>query len=204
MGIYLRIYRIALFCIWTDSADLHGWTYLYLYLKRCTCIWFESRLNKIFVFAFIFETKFLYLYLYLIKRIWPQPWWENRMIALGDREKSCRICVPLTVTRSQQNAPLQWRHNGCDGVSNHQPRHCLLDRFFRHRSNKTLKISVTGLCEGNSPVTAELPVQKSSNAENVCIWWRHHAQAWNVCMFLGMYCYCGLWWCPRALLLHYF
>ena len=29
----------------------------------------------------------------------------------------------------------QWRHNGCDGVSNHQP-HCLFNRLFRLRSNK--------------------------------------------------------------------
>ena len=34
--------------------------------------------------------------------------------------------------------------------------------------------SVTGLCEGNSPVTGEFPTQRASNAENVSIWWRHH------------------------------
>ena len=28
---------------------------------------------------------------------------------------------------------LQWRHNGCDGVLNHQPHHCLLNRLFRRR-----------------------------------------------------------------------
>ena len=32
---------------------------------------------------------------------------------------------------------LQWRHNGCDGVSNRQPYDCLLNCLFRHRSNKT-------------------------------------------------------------------
>ena len=30
-------------------------------------------------------------------------------------------------------------------------------------------------CEGNSPVTGEFPAQRASNAENVSIWWRHHA-----------------------------
>ena len=39
---------------------------------------------------------------------------------------------------------------------------------------KTSKLRVTGLCEGNSPVTGELPAQGASNAENVSIWWRHH------------------------------
>ena len=34
--------------------------------------------------------------------------------------------------------------------------------------------------EGNSPVTDEFPAQKASNAENVSIWWRHHA-VWNEC-----------------------
>ena len=33
---------------------------------------------------------------------------------------------------------------------------------------------VTGLCEGNSPVTGEFPAQRASNAENVSIWWCHH------------------------------
>ena len=33
--------------------------------------------------------------------------------------------------------PLLWRHNGWDGVSNHQPHDCLLNRLFRHRSKKT-------------------------------------------------------------------
>ena len=40
---------------------------------------------------------------------------------------------------------------------------------------KTSKLRVTGLCAGNSPVTDEFPAQKASNAENVSIWWRHHA-----------------------------
>ena len=48
--------------------------------------------------------------------------------------------------------PLHWRHNGCDRVSNHQPHDCLLNRLFRHRSKKTLKLRATGLCAGNSPV----------------------------------------------------
>ena len=70
--------------------------------------------------------------------------------------------------------PLMWRHNGRDGVSNHQPHNCLLNRWYRRRSKKTSKLRVTGLCAGNSPVTGEFPAQKASNAENVSIWWRHH------------------------------
>ena len=40
---------------------------------------------------------------------------------------------------------------------------------------KPSKLRVIGLCEGNSPVTGEFPAQRASNAENVSIWWRHHA-----------------------------
>ena len=69
---------------------------------------------------------------------------------------------------------LQWRHNERDGVSNHQPRHCLLSRLFRCRSKKTSKLRVTSLCAGNSPGTGEFPAQMASNAENVSFWWRHH------------------------------
>ena len=69
---------------------------------------------------------------------------------------------------------LQWRHNERDCVSNHQPRDCLLNRLFRRRSKKPWKLRVTGLCAGNSPVTRESPAQRSSNVENVSIWWRHH------------------------------
>ena len=45
-----------------------------------------------------------------------------------------------------------------------------------HRWKKTSKLCVTGLCEGNSPVTGEFPAQMASNAENVSIWWHHHGE----------------------------
>ena len=38
---------------------------------------------------------------------------------------------------------LQWRHNECNSVSNHQPHDCLLNCLFRRRSKKTLKLRVT-------------------------------------------------------------
>ena len=37
--------------------------------------------------------------------------------------------------------------------------------LFRQRSKKTSKLRVTGLCEGNSPVTGEFSSQMASNAE---------------------------------------
>ena len=72
--------------------------------------------------------------------------------------------------------PLQWRHDEHDSVSNHQPRDRLLNRLFGRKSKKTSKLRVTVLCAGNSPGTGEFPAQRASNAENVSIWWRHHAR----------------------------
>ena len=74
-----------------------------------------------------------------------------------------------------KSIPLRWRHNDHAGVSNHQPHGCLLNRLFRRKSKITSKLRVTGLCVGNSPGTGEFPAQMASYAENVSIWWRHHA-----------------------------
>ena len=48
-------------------------------------------------------------------------------------------------------------HNDRDGVSNHQPHSCLLNRLFRRRSKKTSTLRVTGLCAGNSPGPVNSP-----------------------------------------------
>ena len=78
----------------------------------------------------------------------------------------------------------QWRHNERDEVSNHHPHDCLLNRLFKRRSKKTSKLRVTGLCEGNSPVTGEFPAQRASNAENISIWGRHHSTCIRFCCAL--------------------
>ena len=78
------------------------------------------------------------------------------------------------LNKDTDTVALQWRHNERDGISNHPRLDCLLDRLLRPRSKKTSNLRVTGLCEGNSPVTGEFPPQRASNAENVSVWWRHH------------------------------
>ena len=73
-------------------------------------------------------------------------WWEG--------------CVSITLINLFPKfvyIALQWRHNGHDGVSNHQPHYCLLNRLSRRRSKKTPKLRVIGLRAGNSPVTGEFP-----------------------------------------------
>ena len=44
----------------------------------------------------------------------------------------------------------------------------------RRGSKKISDLRVTGLCEGNTPMTGGFPSQRASNAENVSIWWHYH------------------------------
>ena len=80
---------------------------------------------------------------------------------------------------------LQWRHNGRDSLSNHQPYECLLSRLIRHRTKKTSKLRVTGLCAGNSPESGEFPAQRANNAENVSIPRRYHVKETWMCRQCG-------------------
>ena len=86
--------------------------------------------------------------------------------------------VNLFIEASTKWTPysLRWRHNERDGVPDHQPHDCFLNRLFRRWSKETSKFHVTGLCAENSPVTGDFPAQRASNAENVTIWWRHHVK----------------------------
>ena len=58
--------------------------------------------------------------------------------------------------------PLQWRHNGPDGVSNHQRLDCLLNRLFRRKSIKTSLLRLLAFVRGiyrlpvNSPHKGQL------------------------------------------------
>ena len=75
-----------------------------------------------------------------------------------------------TLTSRENIFSLQWRHNGSDSVSNHQPHDCLLNRLFKENIKAPRHRPVCG----NSPGTDEFPAQMASYAENVSIWWRHH------------------------------
>ena len=80
----------------------------------------------------------------------------------------------LVLFRGLTQMYIKWRHNGCDGVSNHWGIGCLFNRLLILSSKKTSRLRVTDLCEGNPPVTRGFPSQRASNAENVSIWWRHY------------------------------
>ena len=103
------------------------------------------------------------------------------VIFIHDKHTFCNFChtrgISVAVVNNAsdviQKITLQWRHNGRDGVSNHQPHDRLLNRLYRRRSKKISNIRVTDLCVGN-------PAQMASDAENVSIWWCHHgATHWH-------------------------
>ena len=72
----------------------------------------------------------------------------------------------ITSKNIKKGKTLQWCHNGCHVIANHQLHHCLLNRLFRCRSKKTPKLCVIGVCK--------FPAQMTRNAKNVSIWWFHH------------------------------
>ena len=80
----------------------------------------------------------------------------------------------LYVITSQRIFTLQKRHNERDGVSNHRRFDCWLSRLFRHRSKKTSRLRVTGLCGGNSPVTGEFPTQSGKCFRLMTSSWFNH------------------------------
>ena len=107
-----------------------------------------------------------------ISHIAPFVFFSNKNIHTSVMQWNImKYCTNALFYSKKRDKSLQWRHNEFHGVSNHQP---LLNRRFRHRSKKTPKLRVTGLCAGNSLITGEFPAQKTSNAENVSIWWCHH------------------------------
>ena len=87
---------------------------------------------------------------------------------------------------------LQWRHSENDGVSNHQHHDSLLNRLFKAQNKKTSKLRVTGLCEGNSPVTGEFPTQRASNAGM----FPFDDAIMLQCSFTGTEAIMRLWHCP--------
>ena len=99
-------------------------------------------------------------------RAWINDWVNNRKA--GDlRHNRAHYDVSVMVVKYVPEW-WQWRHNERDGVSNHQPRDCLLNRLFKAQIQKNIK------APRHWPLWGEFPAQKASNAENVSIWWRHN------------------------------
>ena len=106
---------------------------------------------------------------------------ENNSIGRFVLKVHCNYVVRFEVYRKRHfnpctAHPLQWRHNGRDGVSNHQPHDCSLNRLFRHRWKKNIKAPRHWPLCGEFSDDRWFPAQRSSNVENVSIWRRQHVR----------------------------
>ena len=87
---------------------------------------------------------------------WSNPegyGWNQSLPNQNRNTTKSKPCTSFVGSSDGIQETLQWRHNERDGISNHWPHDCLLNRLFRRISKKTSKLCVTGLCEGNSLVT---------------------------------------------------
>ena len=72
---------------------------------------------------------------------------------------------------------LQWRHDGRDSTSKHQPNDCLLNGSFRRRSKKTWKLHFTDLCPHKWSVTRKIfpfddvIMKNRSMYGHIHLWW---------------------------------
>ena len=147
--VYGETYTHTCVCAYTHTCTFH--TYAYRSTYRAIYIFVNCRLYPYITV----DTISVYIRIYSVEQIVLQD-------------------VSVNTGTSMDNYSLQWRLNGCNNVSNHQPYDCFLNRLFRHRLKKASKLRVTGRCAGNSPEAGEFPAQMASNVENVSIWWRHH------------------------------
>ena len=85
---------------------------------------------------------------WLVAFLAPSPYLNQCWLLVNPIPRNNLSAIFKQITMIFIQKTLHWRHNGHDGISNHQPYDCLLNRLFRHRSKKTSKLRVTGLCEG--------------------------------------------------------
>ena len=134
---------------WANAGDLrcHGADHYFAVMIQEDVLLYVDIFDTIFYFWKLYQINPLKLDTkHLISLWWPYLMDHFTLRSFNETIQwlPCFHCdyVPLR---------LRWRHNRRDGVSNHQPHHCLLNRLIRRRSKKTSKLRVTGLCAGNSP-----------------------------------------------------
>ena len=99
---------------------------------------------------------------YLTNSLAIASWFIFNIVTLNtctNQHRHLVTCLEFHVPRISASISLRWRHNGPNGVSNHQPGDCLLNRLFSRRSKKASKLRVMAF---------------------VSIWWRHHGNYINI------------------------
>ena len=75
--------------------------------------------------------------------------------------------------------PLEWRHYERDGVSNHPPRDCLLNRLFKTHIKETSNLRVLAFVRGIHRWPVNSPHKGSVTRKMFSIWWRHRDSDYN-------------------------
>ena len=85
--------------------------------------------------------------------------------------KSFPHCWSFVITMVSQWAP--WRLKS--------PASWLFAQLFDQvQIKENIRLRVTGLCEGNTPMIGGFPSLRVSNTKNVSISWRHHVCMWSM------------------------
>ena len=116
-----------------------------IWLARLTAVLSANKSNLFGVSAYVWRWRGLCLPTFLLITKHPSRTCAGSLYAPRHRGPGIE---PTT---------LEWRHNERDGVSKYRRLDCLLNLLFMWISKKTSKLRVTGLCEGNPPVTGGFP-----------------------------------------------
>ena len=119
--------------------------------KRCTKMAHSPLLEPFIYQKICFYMFTLFLFTYVISSLWilVTSWWANidwvvDKLRIWDAMnliwRDCNVYITCMEIMPLHPFSLQWRHNGNNGVSNHQPHQCLLNRLFRHRSKNIVKV----------------------------------------------------------------
>ena len=158
--------------LWVDRYPLRRkrWITTDLSQRMCAVIWRFVDMESGHIYSTDLEIELRYVWSGLVHKIYKTI--RDSYVKAHKNYNAWHPCQKGNFQVPNINA-IQWRHNGHDSVSNHKP-HEFTQPFIQTQIKESIKLCVTGLCAGNSPVIGEFPAQMASNTENVSIWWRHH------------------------------
>ena len=164
---------IALIDSWCLTAPSH---YPSQWWHRCTGMMSGGVTRPQWVYTIVGHSKCNFQFKYCPPLMAWEYWtpWNILFVELNYFVTVCLLSFEFSAGHHGTHRSIQWRHSEHDGVSNDRRLDCLLSLLFRRRSKKTSKLHVTGLRDGNPPVTGGFPSQRASNTESASVWWCHY------------------------------
>ena len=95
-------------------------------------LWVQVMIHVYLSLCFIVISQLIEIVLFFVRYLF---WW----ICIDASFTSMFTFTRWLLSDRHQCWLLQWLHNECNGISNHQPYGCLHNHLFRHRSKKTSK-----------------------------------------------------------------